>query len=231
MFPTSLRRDALALALAFLALLAWDAAGLDLALMRWWGGPAGFPLRDHWLALGVLHEGGRWAAHAMLALLAINVWRPLPFARGLARCERVAWLLATAFAALVVSLVKQHSLTSCPWSLAEFGGAARYMSHWQWGVADGGGGHCFPSGHASAAFALLAGGYALAGAHPRAARAWTLAAMLAGVAFGAAQWVRGAHYVSHVLWAAWLCWASAALAYGALRLGRARIPATARQPA
>jgi membrane-associated PAP2 superfamily phosphatase len=158
----------------------------------------------------------------MLAMLVLNVWRPLPFARGLARRERVVWLLATVFAALVVGLVKQRSLTSCPWSLEQFGGAARYVSHWRWGVADGGEGHCFPSGHASAAFSLLTGGYALGAAHPKAARAWTAAVLLAGLAFGAAQWVRGAHYVSHALWAGWLCWAAAALSYGAHRAHSSR---------
>jgi len=28
---------------------------------------------------------------------------------------------------------------------------------------------------------------------------------------GLAQQVRGAHYMSHTLWTAWLCWSSAAL--------------------
>lgn len=217
MFPEAPRRDALALLLALLALLAWDASGLDLALMHAWGGRAGFPWRDHWLTRGVLHDGGRWAAHAVLLLLAVNVWRPLPFARGLPRRERALWLLATLFAVLLVGLVKQRSLTSCPWSLAEFGGTAHYVSHWRWGVGDGGDGRCFPSGHASAAFALLSGGYALARRHPRAARRWTAAVWLAGTTFGAAQWMRGAHYVSHGLWAAWLCWAAAALSHAALR--------------
>lgn len=220
MFPASPRRDALALFLALLALLAWDASGLDLALMHWWGGPAGFAWRDHWLTRGVLHDGGRWLAHATLLVLVLNVWRPLPFARALPRRERVRWLLATVVAALAVSLVKRHSLTSCPWSLADFGGAARYVSHWRWGIEDGGEGHCFPSGHASAAFALLTGGYALAAKAGRAARRWTLAVLTAGVLFGLAQWMRGAHYVSHTLWAGWMCWAAAALGHGLFRRGR-----------
>jgi membrane-associated PAP2 superfamily phosphatase len=230
MFPTAPRRDAFALFLALLALLAWDASGLDLALMHWWGGPAGFPWREHWLTRGVLHDGGRWLAQAMLVVLAINVWRPLPFARALPRRERTAWLLATVFCALVVGLVKQHSLTSCPWSLVDFGGAAHYVSHWRFGVVDGGEGHCFPSGHASAAFALLTGGYALAGAAPRAAQRWTLGVLSAGALFGLAQWMRGAHYVSHTLWAGWLCWAAAALAYGVLRRVRPALAPTP-QPA
>ena len=40
--------------------------------------------------------------------------------------------------------------------LAEFGGVAQHVSHWSLGVLDGGPGHCFPSGHASSAFAFFA---------------------------------------------------------------------------
>ena len=46
----------------------------------------------------------------------------------------------------VVSVIKILSNTSCPWDLAEFGGVARYASHWALGVIDGGGGRCFPGG-------------------------------------------------------------------------------------
>ncbi len=46
----------------------------------------------------------------------------------------------------------------------------------------------------------------LRGRHPRAARAWLAAALLAGLAFGGTQYLRGAHYPSHTLWTAWLCW-------------------------
>ena len=84
---------------------------------------------------------------------------------------------------------------------------ARYVSHWQLGVPDGGAGHCFPSGHAVTAFAFL-GLYFLWRGHnlPR-ARAWLATVAVVGRLFGAAQLARGAHYPSHTLWSAWLCWA------------------------
>lgn len=201
------RRDAALALLALALLLAWDASGLDLAVARRFGGVAGFAARGHWLARDVLHDGGRALAWGVLALLGVGIWRPLPFAGRLPRARRV-WWFATVLACLaVVTLLKQSSLTSCPWSLAEFGGQARVVSHWQWGVADGGDGRCFPSGHAAAAFALLAGVPALRRDHPRAARCWLAGVLVLGLLFGAAQTVRGAHFVSHSLWTAWLCWA------------------------
>lgn len=109
-------------------------------------------------------------------------------------------------ALLATSLLKNASSTSCPWELSEFGGVARYVSHWQWGVVDGGEGSCFPAGHASAAFCFLSGYLALRHTAPHAARLWLAARLAAGALIGLAQQVRGAHYLSHTLWTTWLCW-------------------------
>jgi hypothetical protein len=38
------------------------------------------------------------------------------------------------------------------------------------------------------------------------ARAVLLAVLAAGALFGWAQLARGAHFPSHTLWSAWLCW-------------------------
>lgn len=186
-------------------LLAWDASGLDLSAVRAWGGAGGFALREHWFTSGVLHQGGRALAWLMAGVLLLNVVRPLLPAQT--RRERVWWLGMTLLCVLLIPLLKRASTTSCPWDLAEFGGLAQYVSHWQPGVLDGGAGHCFPSGHASAAFAFFSGYFALRRAYPRAAIAWVWAVLLVGAVFGWGQMVRGAHYPSHTLWTAWICWA------------------------
>ena len=54
---------------------------------------------------------------------------------------------------------------------------------------------------------------------PRKARAVLCAAWIIGLAAGAVQVARGAHFVSHVLWTAWVAWA-VTLALAAAR-GRA----------
>jgi membrane-associated PAP2 superfamily phosphatase len=214
---SSLPRDAVFLAVGLLALLAWDALGLDLPLSRLFGTAAGFALRDHWLTEGVLHRGARALAWALAIVLVIGIWRPLPFARVLSRRERVAWVAAMLACAILVPLLKQISLTSCPWSLAEFGGSARYVSHWLVGQADGGPGRCFPAGHATAAFCFLPGYFVLRRAAPTAALAWLLGTLAAGLVLGGVQVVRGAHYVSHSLWTAWWCWALSVVMLHAMR--------------
>lgn len=196
-----------ALGAGLLGLLAWDASGLDLWVMRQVGGAAGFAWRDAWFTSQCIHQGGRLLAWAVLGFIVLANLRPAQVLPALNRRERLSWLLATLACLAAVALVKRVSLTSCPWDLHEFGGAARYVSHWALGLRDGGGGHCFPSGHASAAFAFLCGGWALGRAYPRAARAWVVAVVSLGVVYGIGQMLRGAHYPSHTMWTAWICWA------------------------
>jgi membrane-associated PAP2 superfamily phosphatase len=227
------RRDA-AWALAGLALLAaWDASGLDLAAARLFGSAQGFAPRDTWWANRVLHDGGRWAAWAVLAALALPLLRRPPAAAAPpqpGRGERGFWVLAMLLTALVVPLLKRASLTSCPWDLAEFGGTARYVSHWLPGVADGGGGHCFPSGHAVSAFVFFGAVLLWRPHQPARARLWLLGVGLAGVLLGLAQLVRGAHYPSHTLWTAWVCWVVLAAADAARRWRTMRCTPAAPQP-
>ena len=90
--------------------------------------------------------------------------------------------------------------------MIEFGGSARYVPHWMLGSFDGGPGHCFPSGHAVAAFAFFSGWFLFRSTRPALARAWLGAVRVAGLAYGWGQLARGAHYPSHTLWSAWLCW-------------------------
>lgn len=209
------------------ALLLWDLTSLDLGLMRHWGGADGFALRDDWVTTVLLHQGGRALGWMVMALLVLQLWRPLPFARNLALRDRLWWLATCVLCLLLIPLLKHLSLTSCPWSLIEFGGTAQYVSHWRWGTPDNGGGGCFPSGHASAAFSFLAGYFALRQAHPVAARRWLALVVLLGAVFGAGQTLRGAHYPSHTLWTAWFCLAATAASHHAWLAWRARGDAAA----
>ncbi|RZL39971.1 MAG: phosphatase PAP2 family protein [Rubrivivax sp.] len=197
-----------AVGLALLALLAWDASGLDLWVMRHVGTGAGFAWRDSWFTTQVIHQGGRMLSWVVIAFIVLANLRPARVLPRLTSRERLGWLLTTLLCLAVVSLVKRVSLTSCPWDLAEFGGTAAYVSHWAFGLSDGGGGHCFPSGHASAAFAFLGGGWVLRRAYPRLASAWLMCVISLGLVYGVGQMLRGAHYPSHTLWTAWICWAA-----------------------
>ncbi len=193
--------------LFFVLLVLWDATGFDLPLARWSGSPQGFALRQQPLFVLLSHELPRMAGAALLLALLVGVFKPWGFLCRLAPGERWQLWLSIAGGALAITVLKRLNHTSCPWDLAEFGGVARHVSHWLSGVRDGGAGHCFPAGHASTAFAYLAGWFVLRRSAPRAAGRWLLGALLAGMVLGLAQQMRGAHYMSHTLWTAWICWA------------------------
>ena len=203
-------RDLAIAGVALLLLLLWDLSGLDLAVARLFGSRSGFAARNfEWLSR-IGHDDARWLGGALVLATLVNAVRP--WTAWLTARQRWSWLVLMLAAAAMPALLKQASLTSCPWDLAEFGGAARYVSHWQFGLRDGGAGHCFPSGHASTAFALLSGWFVLRDAYPRAARRLLAAVLAAGLLLGLVQLARGAHYPSHTLWTGWLCWVLNALA-------------------
>ena len=203
----STRRLATITAFMTLALLLWDFGGLDLALARWVGGPTGFALQDHWLLTQVMHDGARRAAWLLLLALSLGVWWPWGGLDRIGLGRRLQFAATCLLAVTVVSALKSLNPTSCPWELAEFGGVAQYAPHWRLlGGNDGGAGRCFPAGHASAGFAFVGGYFAFRHAAPGLARAWLLGAVLAGLALGLTQQLRGAHFMSHTLWSGWICW-------------------------
>lgn len=213
--------DGLWVGVALLLILAWDVRGLDLPLARLYGSAHGFAWRNHWLTGGVLHDGTRALAWSIFGLLLLGLRWPLPFVGILSRRDRLWWLATTLLCVALISLLKRTSWTSCPWSLAEFGGGVElYVPHSVLGRRDDGPGGCFPSGHASTAFGFLAAWFALRERAPHAARLWLITTVAAGLVLGWVQMMRGAHYLSHSLWTAWVCWAVTALSFHCSRSWR-----------
>ena len=193
--------------------LAWDAVGFDLGAMTWLGGPEGFVWRDHWWLSNVMHTGAKQLAVLIyLGVLAMTLW-PVGIWRQLTRSQRTEIATGITLSLVVVTAIKRISLTSCPWDLQAFGGVASYVSHWSWGEADGGGGSCFPGGHASSAFAFMALSLPWLTSkdtdQQRLGRSMTGVIVLIGLVLGLAQTLRGAHYPSHTAWTALFCAATA----------------------
>jgi membrane-associated PAP2 superfamily phosphatase len=214
---------------ALLATLMWDWSGLDLGVMQLLGTSQGFALRNQWWMEHVLHDGLRQLTTVIYLLLwAWALWpaRWVP-ARAvpnlLPRRQRLAVVLLVALSLLAVNLIKNASLTSCPWDLQAFGGHASYVSHWNLWQGDHGSGHCFPGGHASSGFGFLAlclPWLEPAGSRP-AQRALGLRLLMLtlgiGMLAGATQTLRGAHYPSHTLWTLVIC---GAVSLGGWRLAK-----------
>ncbi|MEY5029007.1 MAG: hypothetical protein RLZ63_1322 [Pseudomonadota bacterium] len=199
-----------------LAIGAWDTSGLDLPSAQWFGNAQGFALRDNYWLTAILHDGARQAGWMVLIALAAVLWRPWGPFKALQRLstpQRWGLWLSIVAAILAVSLVKGFSHTSCPWDLQVFGGKLPLVSHWDFGLRDGGGGHCFPAGHASTGFAFMAGGFWLLPHQRSWARLWWTLTGLSGLVLGLVQQARGAHFTSHTLWTAWICWSVGLLCF------------------
>jgi membrane-associated PAP2 superfamily phosphatase len=188
-----------------LVVLGWDALRLDLPLAHLAGSASGFPWRDHWVFASLMHEGGRRLAWLLEVVLCLAVWWPLGPLTRLPQRQRLQLALTTLLGALAVSTLKFGSHTSCPWDLSEFGGFAHYTSHWSL-RPDGGAGQCFPAGHAASGFGFLGGYFVFRATQPRLARTWLAGSLGMGMVLGLAQQWRGAHFMSHTLWSAAVCW-------------------------
>lgn len=123
--------------------------------------------------------------------------------------RRNLWIavLTIATAPTLVAIGKASTDTFTPDRIRRYGGDVPYVKviqHYPPGDRPAKKGHAFPAGHASGGFALLS----LAGL------ACTRRGRLTGLAFGAAlgsimgayQMLKGAHYLSHTLFTALLCW-------------------------
>jgi membrane-associated PAP2 superfamily phosphatase len=201
--------------LCFLCLLVWDCSGLDLRVMQAIADHRGFGLRSHWWLERVLHEGARQVALLFYLGIFILIWWPIGRFKTCRQLQWVEVFVGMTLSLLLINLLKRYSLSSCPWDLTAFGGTARYVSHWQWGLVDGGPGQCFPGGHASAAMAFLAlcmpwlsSRWAV---QRRRGRRMLILVLALGALLGGVQTLRGAHYPSHTLWTGLLCWVTAML--------------------
>jgi len=166
-----------------------------------------------WIEQGV-HIGGRWLIRALVAL-ALMVWASRHSHRPWQDLRRPAgyFALSVILAVGSVGLLKRLTHIDCPWDLALFGGRSPYLPLFAVRPEHLRTGHCFPAAHASSGYALLAL-YFMFRERSGALARWGLALGISvGLLFGLAQQARGAHFVSHDVWSAFICWIVALTTY------------------
>jgi membrane-associated PAP2 superfamily phosphatase len=114
---------------------------------------------------------------------------------------------------LVTIVLKRLSTSHCPWDLERYGGTAPYIRLLDWVPRGVEAGHCLPAGHASSALWLVALA-AFWWPHSK----WKavvvgFSMLLLGGAVGWLQQLRGAHFLSHTLWSAWIACAVVSSVY------------------
>ena len=212
---------------AALLLFALPATDWDAAISGYYYDPeqALFPLRDDVLLKDGLHDALRrvlWLSPlAVMVCLILSVRR-----QGWSlRSRQWLWLLGAQLATpLVVSLLKHHTSPICPWDSVQFGG--QQIEPTFAFVSGKLAGQCFPAGHPSGGWALIAYAYFWRDSRPRCSQIALCLALALGTLMAWVQIARGAHQLSHVLWSLWICWLTIWLLYRFAWPGGHRQPIT-----
>lgn len=171
-------------------------------------------LNGHFVTEHLIHIGGkRLSVFAWLGVLLawLASWR-VPVLREWRRPLLYLWLSVLLSTALV-SAIKRGSGLDCPWDLLRYGGDRPYFG-WFSSRPDGmPAGSCFPAGHASAGYAWVALYFFFLAVRPAWRWRGLAVGLVAGAAFGIAQQLRGAHFVSHDLVTLMICWSLALALY------------------
>lgn len=161
-----------------------------------------FPWRHAWLTETFNHLilKGLFTLAALAVIGAALVDRR----DALARLRLRVVALAAVLVPLAISLLKQASVSHCPWDLARYGGSQPYLRLFDALPAGVAAGHCMPAGHASSALWLTACAVLWLPASPGKAGMALLVALGVGAATGWLQQMRGAHFLTHTLWSMWI---------------------------
>ncbi|KRW58115.1 phosphatase PAP2 family protein [Pseudomonas sp. TTU2014-080ASC] len=131
-------------------------------------------------------------------------------------------VLALSISTSIVPPLKAMTAVHCPWSLSDFGGEETYTPLVHERAPTDKPGRCWPGGHASTGFSLIAVFFALRDRKPRLARAALVFAIGLGTVFSIGRMAQGAHFLSHNVWTFLFDWLICVLCYrGVLYRSRA----------
>jgi membrane-associated PAP2 superfamily phosphatase len=179
----------------------------DTAHGRWIGA-------HNWWVEVFLHTGGRWAIRGVV-VSAITLCAASFAIQRLQRLRRSVgyFAIASILSIGVVGLLKTMTNVDCPWDLVPFGGQFPEVLLFADRPDALRAGHCFPAAHSSSGYALLALYFAAREGDRMRAQAGLVLGIVCGTLFGLAQQSRGAHFVSHDVWSAFLAWVIATSVY------------------
>jgi len=177
-----------------------------------------FPLKNDGFLENVMHKGLRnlmiVVSLMMLGfwIFGLKIWGVVFKSQNGSHWSKVyhhqfLWIfVAMVISTSTISILKRLSMHSCPWDLLAYGGNQPWIPLFGNLPAAAEMGHCFPGGHASGGFALIAIYFGFRDSLPKLANIGLLLGLLFGFAMGWGQMMRGAHFMSHNLWTAWIVW-------------------------
>jgi membrane-associated PAP2 superfamily phosphatase len=177
-----------------------------------------FPLKNDSFLENVMHKGLR-NLMIVISLMVLGLWifglkiwcsvsKNLNDSQWLKVYHRqFLWIfIAMVISTSTISVLKHLSIHSCPWDIKAYGGTELWIPLFGNLPTGAKSGHCFPGGHASGGFALIAIYFGFRDSLPKLAKAGLILGLVFGFAMGWGQMMRGAHFMSHNLWTAWIVW-------------------------
>lgn len=151
-----------------------------------------------------------------------------PLLRFTARHRRDFLYVVVAFAVItgMIHFFKSHTSIYCPVETTLYGGA---MAKKEWFenftlLHEAGPGRCWPGGHASGGFTMVALYFVARRYRWRHAKAVLYGSMILGMIYGTTRVLQGWHFISHTFWAGVIVWIGALLTalafYGWRQLAR-----------
>jgi membrane-associated PAP2 superfamily phosphatase len=202
--------------LAFL----YPSTGLDTLLIKpfYDSHVLAFPLKEDVFLVKVMHQGLK-NLMIVISLMMLGLWffglkilksaSPSKNSNSWIQTyhRQFLWVfVAMVISTSIISILKHISNHACPWDLLFYGGTQPLIplfGNLPIGAVPG---HCFPGGHASGGFALIAIYFGFRDSLPKLAKVGLILGLVLGFAMGWGQMMRGAHFMSHNLWTAWVVW-------------------------
>ncbi len=194
-----------------------ESTGLDLWLGKQFYSTAlkEWSFKENWFAETALHTGGRFfiyiLASSVLVCLLYSFKSVSVFTRY--RKPLCFLLLASIIGPLVISILKNTTHIYCPWNLTDFGGDKPYVRLFDRVDSQLPVGHCFPAAHAGAGFTFISLYFFLTVVKREYNRYGLYFGLVLGLFFGFAQQVRGAHFLSHDVFALSIDWFSSLVVF------------------
>jgi membrane-associated PAP2 superfamily phosphatase len=168
--------------------------------------------KEAWWPTFLFHKLPKWLVIAFGVFLMLRVyvaprWRRWAWFRPAPMAQAWVVVLCLGVTPLVVSILKANTHVFCPWDIQRYGGKEEYLKTWtkydpprpaeQCG-------NCWPAGHASGGFALVAA--ASLATTRRGRMRGTLLGLTVGWIMGGYQMLKGAHYLSDTMVTMLLAW-------------------------
>lgn len=204
--------------LMFLSLLFVVVTGstFDLMLASWFyqlqGGQ--WLLQNFWLTETLLHQSVRQFNQLVMVMLLCFWLAQFVSGRRTSSHRALSMLLVSLILSFgSVALLKKYIPMECPWDLQQFGGDKTFIGLLSSRPATMAPNQCFPAGHASIGYGWMALYYFCLVVCPAKARLALYGSIGLGLLLGFTQQVRGAHFISHDIATAAICWLLASLTF------------------